>query len=491
MGELMMKNLFKQNDIRGKVSTDSNHINEVFAYKLGFAIGLKFNPKKVHIGFDMRPSSPALVLAVHRGLCAHNLTIEVKSLGNVPSPMLYHYSKDADVSIMVTASHNPYDENGFKICLRNGLPVGRDTGLLDLVHLMETIPYSNNIIHPPIDVTGDSSMYLNSYAKQYLSKIKLTRSKIRKHVFVVDCNNGVGVRYFSMLREAFPEHLWLAINADTALPPVHEGNPLVKECWADFLEERRHLPEWSTLKHDVVGFMFDGDADRLGVHAMNPIPFDAIGVLLVQSNNFKKVCYDLRCNFRIPRFLRDNNIESYETKVGHTYVKQTMRDHDMDFGWELSGHCYYREHLYTDTPLLAIRDLVLLLESQDSTLDVLVEPYWGMWASEEINFSMSTTLEMDMVCNNIKNLFDDIDSVNTLDGTKVLFKDGSWILARKSGTQNVVRIIVEGTTNQQRDTLLSKAQSFIEGCGGVIVDTLQPDGPVINLAFSNNNERVH
>jgi phosphomannomutase len=228
--------------------------------------------------------------------------------------------------------------------------------------------------------------------------------------------------------------------------------------------------------------MFDGDGDRLGVHSVHPIPFDAIGGLLVDYNKFKNVCYDVRCNFRIPRFLKNNNINSYETKVGHSYVKQTMREHDLEFGFELSGHCYYKEHMFTDTPLLAIRDLVLLLESQDKLLDTLVEPYWGMWASEEVNFGMNTQLEMDMICNNIKNLFSDIDNVNTLDGTKVVFKDGSWILARKSGTQNVVRIIVEGTTNEQRDTLLSKAQSFIEGCGGKVVETLPPEGPVIKLA---------
>ena len=464
--------IWKSNDIRAKYPDE---MDNSFAFKLGGAIAKKYNPKKVVIAIDMRSSSKTLAQWLYRGIVSFSKEIKVECLGEVPSPVLYALG-DGDVNVMVTASHNPEPYNGFKICLKEGVPLGIDNGLHDLKNVMKEIEDKQGpFFFDPMEIP-DGNEAMKIYAEKYLFDGD-EPNILHKRIFVVDCSNSVGVKYLPLLREKYPDHIWIGLNEEIGMYS-HPANPLMDIAWDDFIEvKRKILSDGLDVSENIdpigniIGIMFDGDGDRVGFYGVQRIPGDALGGVYIKFTEKSIVAYDTRCNHKILKYLMENEITHYETKVGHTFVKQLMREKDVEFGMELSGHYYFKEHNYCDAPLLMVDKIVECLSLNERTLDKLCENFWGVWATEELNYHLSTEEEKDMVSNNIANLFDDVDQVSHLHGVKVYFKDGSWVLSRKSGTEPVLRIIVEGTTKSRRDEIHEKVHNFIYGLGGVLVDT--------------------
>ena len=428
-----MEDIFKSYDIRGIYPTD---INEDIIYRIGRATVGYLGAKVIAVGTDNRSSSPSLVAALERGIIDSGA--EVISLGLISTPMLYFASArlDADGAIMVTASHNPKEYNGLKICRKNAVPVGLASGLADIRNIALTKDL------PPIKKSGTISA--RDITEDYASFIASFADFNKKYFHVAtDTAHAMGVLELPTL-EKLP-HIVLCVKLyDTLETPgtcPHEANPLRTET----LIELQHAVKSSGAD---LGIAFDGDADRIGFidELGRIVPMDLVTALLAQALLPKypnaTVLYDLRSSRAVKKTIEREGGIAHECKVGHANIKKQMIEGGALLAGELSGHYYFSLGGYTaEMGMLPAILLMNLMVRTGKKLSRLVDELHMYAHSGEINLKVANSQNL---IKRAKEKYAD-GTLSELDGIKVDYPDW-WFSLRTSNTEPLLRLNLEATT---------------------------------------------
>lgn len=435
--------IFKAYDIRGIYGEE---LTDELAYNIGRAFATFLKPGKVVVGRDMRPHSTPLFAELARGLT--ELGCEVIDLGICSTPMNYfaNGSLEADAGIMLTASHNPGEYNGFKLCRENAIPISGATGIKEVEAIILEDRFDAPAATPGTVEKVDIMPAYRAHIQQF--------AEISKWLNIaVDFANAMGI----VEAEVFEG---LSLNCDRMFDeldgsfPNHEANPLDLETFKDLQAKVR------SGSFDF-GIAFDGDADRVGFvdERGEIVSMDKITGLIAISLLSKEkgsVLYDLRSSDAIREAIEENGGEAIMCRVGHAFIKNQMREAKAIFAGELSGHYYFRENFYTESSALAVIYIANLVSQSGKKLSELVAPLNRYHASGEIN---SKVADAPAVLETLKASYGpDAKRVFELDGLSVEFDDW-WFNVRLSNTEPLIRLNTEAPTPEmmaeKRDELLS------------------------------------
>ncbi len=424
----MKMSIFKAYDIRGIYPQE---INEDIAYKLGRAFVTFLKCKKVVVSRDMRLSSKALSDALIKGLTDQGADVIDIRLSSTPMNYFANNFLKADGSIMITASHNPKDFNGFKLSREKAIPISEDTGIKKIEYLVNKNKFKDG---KKGKVTEKD--VLNDYANHVVKFIKKSNKNLK---IIADAGNGMAGltadKIFSKLGLKL-EKMYFELDGTF---PNHEADPLkeknVKEIKERVLKEKFDL-----------GIAFDGDCDRVFFIDENgqKIPSDFIIALFSQEflkkNPKEKIIYDLRSSKIIEETITLNNGKPIMSRVGHVFVKDLMREKDALFGGELSGHYYFRNNFYTDSGIIATVKLIEILSKTNKKLSELVKPFKKYYQSGEINIKVKDKIK------DIEKNYKD-GKILHIDGLSVYYKDW-WFNIRPSNTEDLLRLNLEANTKE-------------------------------------------
>lgn len=452
----MLGRIFKAYDIRG---TYPDLLNDTMAWQIGYgaskylladaAAAGETTPmmKNIVVGRDMRTSSPTLSKQVIQGI--RDQGGDVIDIGMCDTSMIYFAVNHLDCAggVMVTASHNPPNYNGFKISKRKAKPVGESTGLGDIRKHAAMVDKATLVKQSGRLEERD---LWTPYAKHVRSFLQLPAGKKLK--VVIDASNGMGG---TMIPKIFgkgsplgvpPGVEIIELNFDNTKGVfVHEPNPLVAA--------NMKWTQEAVLKHKAdVGFCYDGDADRcMAVDEKGQIVgCDHLTALLAKHFIAKhpgaKVAYDLRSTKAVEEDIVKAGGKPIRGRVGHVFMKQALAEHGCAFGGELSGHFYFADNFNADSGAIAMSVLLTVLATSGKHLSELIKPIARYAQSGEINYQVE---DKDAVLTSLKQdygpgtLAD--GSVDELDGVTIdcFKKHGWWANIRKSNTEPLLRLNME------------------------------------------------
>ena len=435
-----MKSIFKAYDIRGEYGSQ---ITEEIARKIGNAFGSFIGSSPIVLGRDVRVSSPSLCREIQDGI--QDAGIDVITVGPVTTPALYYATGvlGAAGGLMVTASHNPGKDNGFKLCGREARPIGIDSGLKDIQLHVESDRYER------AGRSGTSSV--NDIRRRYVEHILSFAKAVGPMRIATDTANGMVGTFLPDLLRGLPtvEAKSLFMEPDGRFPN-HEPNPLVPAN-LDPLRE-------AVLSMGAdLGFAFDGDGDRCAVvdEQGTTVAGDLLTALIarevLQRHPGSPIVYDLRSSQVVPEEIRAAGGEPVEEKTGHSFIKARMRSLDSPFGGELSGHFYFRDNYFADSGLIAMVEVMVLATRRKGPFSEIVRPLRRFHTTGEINFRIQ---DPDAVMAQVEEAFRQ-ESISRLDGITVRL-EGWWFNLRKSNTEPLVRLNVEGGTRQAMEQGLER-----------------------------------
>jgi len=446
-----MLTCFKAYDIRGKLGTE---LNEEIAYKIGRAYGQTYQPKRVVIGCDVRLSSEALKQATIRGL--NDAGVDVLDLGMTGTEEVYFGAFHLDVQggIEITASHNPMDYNGMKLVRENSRPISADTGLKDIQALAESADFT------AVEQQGHCQTYniLPEFIEHLLSYID--PAKIRPLKLVMNAGNGAAGHVIDALEQKFQqlnipvEFIKIHNEADGTFP---NGIP------NPILPENRDSTRQAVLLHKAdMGIAWDGDFDRCFlfdekgqfIEGYYIVGLLAQAFLLKQKG--EKVVHDPRLVWNTLDILEQYQGIAVQSKSGHAFIKDVMREHNAVYGGEMSAHHYFRDFAYCDSGMIPWLLVIAVLSETKLSLSTLVEDMIAKFpCSGEINFKVQNTT------NTIQKIFDYYQAqhpeIDHTDGISLDF--GAWRLnVRASNTEPLLRLNIES----RRDRHPQPMQHYID-----------------------------
>lgn len=462
--------MIKAYDVRGTVPDQlSPDVARAIGAAFARVVAVPEGATRVVVGHDMRESGPELVDAFTAGVTAAG--VDVVRIGLCSTDGLYHASGALDApGAMFTASHNPAVYNGIKLCRAGARPVGQDTGLADVRELAQ------RLLDDPtsIEAAGTAGVVrdtdtLADYAAFLRGLVDV--SGIRPLKVVVDAGNGMaGYTVPAVLGTAaglpaLPlDVVPLYFELDGSFPN-HEANPLDPKN----LEDLRA----AVVEHDAdLGLAFDGDADRCFVvdeHG-DPVSPSAVTALVglrevakeLEAGRTPTVIHNLITSRAVPDLLQAAGATTVRTRVGHSFIKAQMAQHDAVFGGEHSAHYYFRDFFFADTGMLAALHVLAALGGQPHPLSALAEMYSPYVASGEIN---STVADAAAAAERVREAYASAypqADVDTLDGLTVAHWDGHpqwWFNLRASNTEPLLRLNVEAADEdimvKVRDDVLS------------------------------------
>jgi phosphomannomutase len=449
--------IFKAYDVRGTVP---DQLDDTLARATGAAFVEVTGADTVVVGHDMRPSSPGMAAAFAEGAAGEGA--DVVMIGLASTDQLYFASGHlGHAGVMFTASHNPAQYNGMKMCRAGATPVGMETGLAevrDLIALRATTGAVSGERPEPGTITEHD--VLADYADHLLS---LAPVRGRRLKVVVDAGNGMAgltaPMVFDRIGSDLVEMVPLYFELDGSFPN-HEANPIEAANLVDLQE--RVLAEGADL-----GLAFDGDADRCFLvdeqgRAVSP----SVLTGLIAARELVKqpgatVIHNLITSRSVPEIVTELGGNPVRTRVGHSFIKATMAETDAIFGGEHSGHFYFRDFWRADSGMLAALHAMAALAETEGTLSELLARYERYPSSGEIN---STVLDQAMVLTELETRYSGRDgvSIDHLDGLTVSHADW-WFNVRASNTEPLLRLNAEGkdepTMSSVRDDVLTTIRS--------------------------------
>lgn len=427
-----MAGIFKAYDIRGVIGKD---LDEDLACKIGRAFVSFLNCRRVVVGQDMRSSSEAMFQALARGLTRQGA--DVIRVGVCSTPMSYYANGKlgADASIMITASHNPGEWNGFKLCREQAIPISGATGIQEIEQRVRKSDFA-----PAPASSGTISSY--DILPEYVKHVQRLAELQRPVTIAADYANAMGC----VESKALTGLMRVDAMYDTldGTFPHHEANPLKTETLAD-LQQKVRLGGYD------FGAAFDGDADRVGFvdETGAIVPMDMITLLIAQSILKKKkgvILYDLRSSWTVREVILENGGTPQMCRVGHAFIKQQMRAAHALFAGELSGHYYFQENYFTESSAMAVLYIANLLSQSREKLSAMIKPFHRYFKSTEIN---SEVKDPPAVLARLKDQYRKGKQFE-LDGLSVEFADW-WFNVRSSNTEPLVRLNLEAKTQAQLD----------------------------------------
>ncbi|TYL52058.1 phosphomannomutase/phosphoglucomutase [Nocardioides sp. BGMRC 2183] len=443
--------VFKAYDVRGTVP---DQLDEEFARAAGTAYVEVLGASAVVIGYDMRPSSPGLAGAFADGATAAGA--DVTMIGLASTDQLYFASGHLELpGAMFTASHNPAQYNGIKMCRAFAQPVGTDSGLAEIRDRIAT--------GAPATATRTGSVsqhdVLQAYAAHLLGLAPVTGRRLK---VVVDAGNGMAGHTAPAVFDRLADQIDLVplyFELDGTFPN-HEANPIEAENLRDL--QQRVLAEGADI-----GLAFDGDADRCFLvdergKAVSPSTLTA----LIADRELAKepgatVIHNLITSRAVPELVSERGGTPVRTRVGHSYIKATMAETDAIFGGEHSGHFYFRDFWRADSGMLAALHALAALAATDQPLSALMAEYERYPLSGEIN---STVADQAAVLTALQTRYDDRDGVTLdhLDGLSVSHADWAFNV-RASNTEPLLRLNVEGKDETTMAKIRDEVLSVIRG----------------------------
>jgi phosphomannomutase len=424
--------IFKTYDIRGQYPGE---LNEGTAYLIGRAYAQLLSARKVVVGYDARPSSEKLTESFIRGLNEEG--VEVHLLGLASTPYVYFATNQADYDggAIITASHVPGAANGFKLTRARAAAISAETGLKEILRRIQAgLP--DRKLPPGQTIPKDySSVYLDS----------ITRNRVIGNLKVaIDTGNGMAGLTAPAILKQLPQIsvVPLFIELDGSFPN-HLPNPLLPETLD-------HLKGAIKQGKCDVGIAFDGDGDRVGfVTAQGQqVGGDIVTILLAQRQLLKHpgsvVLYDVRSSWMVPEEIEKAGGVPIEVPVGHSIIKQKMREHGAVFGGELSMHYYFKDFYSADNGDYAMLEMLELLTEAKKPLHELLEPLNRYYRSGEINLKVTDAPGLLAA---LEKHFKDA-RIAHLDGLSLSYDD--WHMnVRASNTEPVVRLNIEAKTSDR------------------------------------------
>jgi phosphomannomutase len=442
-----IKNIFKTYDVRGKVGTE---LTADVLEKIGEAMA-DWLPKDgpVAVGRDMRPDSAELSKAFIKGLIEQGRM--VWDIGEVTSDMIYFAVGQNGLAggAMITASHNPGEYNGIKLCREEAKPIGEDTGLFELRDLVIAKKFKNSTKRGDAvdkDITEDWI----SHVLGFIDSAKLKPLKI-----VVDAGNGMAGKIFPELEPYVPFRVTEMYFELDGKFPNHIANPLEPKNLVDLIEIVKKQ------KADA-GLAFDGDGDRavLVDEKGNPLSGTVMTAILAQYFLGQRPGATILHNAITGRVAKETieNLggKAIRTRVGHSIIKNDMRKHDGLFAGEHSGHYYFADNFMADSGLIAAMVALAVLSRSGKRLSELANKYRKYHSIPETNFEVT---DKQAVMKKVEDAFKEA-TVDWLDGLTLTFKDG-WINVRPSNTEPLLRLNAEADSKAKLEEYVAKAKKII------------------------------
>ena len=452
----MSSSIFKAYDIRGLVDKE---LTPDFAFVTGVAVARfleqEREPGTVVIGEDMRPSSPTLATAFAAGVTSQGL--DVIRIGLASTDMLYFASGKLNLpGAMFTASHNPAEYNGIKLCLSGARPIGKESGLVTIEnYVRDGAPMAMR----NVGVEKTQNM-LEEYVDHLLSLVDL--SAIRPLKIVIDAGNGMGgYTAPAVFQRLNAEVIEMYFELDGTFPN-HEANPIEPANLVDLQK--------AVKKHKAdIGLAFDGDADRCFLvdekgALVNPSALTAlIATRELAKNPGASIIYNLISSRAVKEVVEESGGTAIRSRVGHSYIKKLMAETNAVFGGEHSGHFYFRDFWRADSGMLAALHAIAALGETDSSLSELLKTFNRYHSSGEIN---STVKDSASAMEKIEEIYGSGDGVEIdhLDGLTVSHADW-WFNLRASNTEPLLRLNVEASAKSRMESMRDDVLNTIRSKG--------------------------
>jgi phosphomannomutase len=443
--------VFKAYDVRG---VHGQELDEEGAYAIGRAYVEQFEPRRVAVGRDMRLSSPPMSAAVMDG--AADGGADVLDLGMVGTEMVYHAVGELglDGGICVTASHNPKEYTGMKIVRRGALPVGGDSGLLD-VRDRALAGFG------PVERRGQIGKQdvWPSFVDTCLSFVDV--ATIAPLKVVLDAANGMAGTMLPPILEQLPQvkPMRYYFEPDGSFPN-HEPNPLLPE-------NREFIVRATRDEGADLGVAYDGDADRCffvddgGEFVPGDFVTALLAKLMLEKEPGGKVIYDVRASWAVPRTIEAAGGTALVNRVGHAFIKHRMRKEDAVFAGEVSAHYYFRDFSQADTGVVPFLLMLELISRGGRKLSEILRPLRERYfLTGEINTPVS---DVALKLQELKERYSaEGGRISHLDGVSVDFDDWHFNV-RPSNTEPLVRLNLEALSEERmaekRDEVLALIRS--------------------------------
>lgn len=441
-----LRRIFKAYDVRG---VHPEELNEDIARRIGSAFAEFTGAQSVVMGRDCRISSPSLAAAFAGGVTARG--VEVIDIGLATTDMLYFASGSLNQpGAMFTASHNPPQYNGVKLCRAGAAPVGANSGLEEVRDLAAKGPPADPRPSPGTVTTLD---LVDEYIDHVLSFVDV--EKIAPLTVVADAANGMAGLVLERIFDRLPAKLvGLYLDLDGTFPN-HPADPIQPENQADLKR--------AVLEHGAdIGLAFDGDADRVFLvdekarGVSGSLVTALVAEAMLEREPGGKIVHNLICSWVVPEVVREHGGEPIRTRVGHSFIKKVMAETGAIFGGEHSGHYYFRDHFRADSGLIAALFVLERLSEVGVQLSELLARYRRYEASGEIN---SEVTDQEAALERVAEAFAD-GQQDRLDGLTVQYEDW-WFNVRPSNTEPLLRLNVEARSKDLLEEKTNRVLSVI------------------------------
>jgi phosphomannomutase len=440
-----LDSIFKAYDVRGLYPSE---INETVARAVGSAFAVFADVDRIAVGRDCRVSSPSIAASLIEGITSAG--VDVADIGEVTTDALYFASGSMDLpGVIVTASHNPPEYNGLKFCLAGAAPVGEETGL-------RTIKEFAVVSRPTAANPGsaDDVGILEGYVDHLFTVVDA--GAFAALTVAADGGNGMaGVALPSVFERIPAKLIGLYLEPDGTFPN-HPADPLRPENLADLLSLMR-------VEHPDLGVAFDGDADRAFFIDDKGVPLPGSTTTALIADWFlsreagASVVHNLICSKAVPERVLAAGGSPVRTRVGHSFIKQVMKETGAVFGGEHSGHYYFRDNYRADSGILALLVLMQVLSEDGRPLSELRSEYEPYAGSGEINYDVADQAAATAA---VSEAFGDA-AIDHLDGLTVDLGD-RWFNLRPSNTEPKLRLNAEAPDAAAVDELVAAVASIIE-----------------------------
>ncbi len=442
--------IFKSYDIRGIVPAQ---LNDDIAYAIGRAFVEVLDRKNICIGRDMRPSGEAFMAALSRG--ATDAGADVTQVGLISTDAIYfavgHYGFDG--GIMITASHNPAQYNGFKFCREEAIAISIETGLAEIRDKAIAGDFKPAAAHKGTIKQQD---ILEGFADHCLSFID-DISAIKPFTIAIDAGNGMAGETVPRVFSRLPcKVIPMYFDLDGTFPN-HPASPLEPENMVD-------LQKAVTAHGCDFGVAFDGDADRMFLVDEKAqliggdIVTALVGIDTIRLNPGAKILFNLICSRSVPEAIEKAGGIPARSKVGHSFIKKTMRDEDIPFGGEHSGHFYFKRNWFADSGMIALMQCLNVFSRASGSVSSVIAPIDKRARSGEVN---SEVKDIPQTLQKLQDHFKGA-KIDFLDGVTIQYDDW-WMNVRPSNTEPLLRLNVEGDSQDVMERHRDEALAIIRG----------------------------
>jgi len=441
--------IFKSYDVRGIVPAQ---INDDVAYAVGRAFVEVLGCTNICIGRDMRPSGESLMVALTKG--ATDAGADVTQIGMISTDCIYfavgHYGFDG--GIMITASHNPAEYNGLKFCREEAIAISLDTGLAEV----RDRAMAGNFAAPARTGTVKHLDVLDAFAHHCLSFID-DIGAIKPFKIAIDAGNGMaGLTVPEVFKHLPCEVIPMYFELDGTFPN-HPASPIEPENMVDLQRTVR--------EHGCdLGVAFDGDADRMFIVDEKAeliggdIVTALVGIDTLRLNPGAKILYNLISSRSVPEAIEAHGGIAVRSKVGHSIIKKVMRDENVPFGGEHSGHFYFKRNWFADSGMIALMQCLNVFSRADGPVSSVIAPIDKRSRSGEIN---SKVADIPAKLQLLQEHYADAQ-IDRLDGITIAYPDW-WMNVRASNTEPLIRLNVEGDTPALMEQHRDEALALIRG----------------------------